>query len=350
MRTHSSAVGFITLLLVTASVPADDAQEHHARELVRYFDTMCEPKPFPVLDGEKRLRHQEELRQQILNDLSLWPLPERAPLDVHKSEPIDHAWCTIERIHYQVWPGIYAPALVYTPKEFPEKPAPAILCPHGHWDQGHAHGEVQKRCLVFAKLGYVVLSPRQNHLEDLPIGLSHQTHMVWTNMRGLDLLQSRPDVDPGRIGVAGASGGGLQTQMIAGLDARVKAATIVGFTCDFREIMFPHSAHCACNHWPNPMRYTDHPEISALAMPRPVQHLTMNDWTGHFRHDNYPSILELYRRHGVPARASCLYWPTGHTYERAKRERTYWWMEKWLRAGRRSLNRRMRSGSRYPIS
>ena len=31
---------------------------------------------------------------------------------------------------------------------------------------------------------------------------------------------------------------------------RVKAATIVGLTCDFRQIMFPDATHCACNHFP----------------------------------------------------------------------------------------------------
>ena len=307
------------------------SEEDAACALVDYFEAMSVPEPLQVLSGEALERHHGDLRKRLLNDVSLDPLPEKIDLDVHRSEPLDHPWCTIEKIEYQLWPGVYTEALLFTPKTFQETPASAVLCPHGHWKHNYAYPDVQKRMLVFAQMGYVVLSPRQNHHEDLPLGLSHQTLMIWTNMRGLDFLQSLPGVDPERIGVAGASGGGLQTQMLAALDDRVKAAVIVGLTCDFREIMFPHAAHCGCNHWPNPMTYTDGPEISALAWPRPVQYLVMNDWTRHFPYDNFPAIQALYRGTGVSERVSCTYWPTGHVYDRQKRERTYWWMERWLR-------------------
>ena len=144
------------------------------------------------------------------------------------------------------------------------------------------HPTVQTRCLNLARLGYVTFSSTQNHFEDPSVGVSHQTLMVWNNMRALDFLESLPEVDASRIGVAGESGGGLQTQMLVALDPRVKAATIVGLTCDFRQIMFPDSSHCACNHFPNVMQRTDHPEISTLGLPCPVQYLTMNDWTRQF--------------------------------------------------------------------
>jgi hypothetical protein len=71
-----------------------------------------------------------------------------------------------------------------------------------------------------------------------------------------------PEVDQGRIGVCGESGGGLQTQMLVALDRRVKAATVVGMTSPLREILFPYNAHCGCNHFPGIMRYTDMPELS----------------------------------------------------------------------------------------
>lgn len=306
-------------------------KEEAAQALADYYVAMSVPEPFTVLTGDALKTHQQKLRARILADASLDPLPERIPLDIHRSEPIDHPWCTIEKIEYQLWPGVYSEALLVVPKEFKETPAPAALCPHGHWNHGYAYPDVQKRLITLAKMGYVVLSPRQNHHENLPLGVSHQTVMIWTNMRGLDLLQSLPEVDPERIGAAGASGGGLQTQMIAALDDRVKAATIVGLTCEYREIMFAHGAHCGCNHFPNVMTYTDLPEISALAFPRAVQYLIMNDWTRHFAHNNFPAIQELYRLNDIPARTTCTYWPTAHIYDRQKRERTYWWMERWLR-------------------
>ncbi|MBL7223571.1 MAG: hypothetical protein ISS72_06950 [Candidatus Brocadiae bacterium] len=302
-----------------------------ASMLIRYFERTCTPKPFEIREAEAFRAHQRELRTRLLACAGLWPLPERVPLDVHASKPLDHEWCTIRRIYYRLWPGVYGDGLLFLPKGTGKGPGPAVLCPHGHWRDGSAHPEVQRRCLVLAKLGYVVFSPTQDHYEDPALGISHQTLMVWGNMRALDYLQSLPQVDGTRIGCAGASGGGLQTQMLVAVDARVRAATICGMTCDYREIVFPGRTHCGCNHFPSIMRYTDEPEISALGLPTPVQYLTMNDWTRSFAKNNYPTIRRLYEANGLKGRVDCKYWPTGHSYDKPKRERTYWWMDKWLR-------------------
>ena len=302
-----------------------------AAMLVRYFETMCEPKPFVMRDGAKFKTHQRDLRQKLLACAGLSPLPKRVPLDLRYSPVLYHEWCTVRRVAYQLWPQVYGTGLLFVPKEFPKRPAPAVLCPHGHWQNGNAHPEVQKRCLVLAKMGYVVFSPTQNHYEDPVLGVSNQTLMIWNNIRALDLLGSLRDVDKTHIGVTGCSGGGLQTQMLVALDDRVKAATIVGLTCDYREIVFPGAAHCGCNHFPNIMRHTDEPELSALGLPAPVQYLTMNDWTRSFAQNSYPAIRRLYELNGRADRADCYYEPTAHSYDKSKRERMYAWMEKWLR-------------------
>jgi hypothetical protein len=258
-------------------------------------------------------------------------LPQRIDLDPHYSDTKEHPWCTIRRVAIQLWPGVYSRCLLYMPRQFPEKPAPAALCPHGHEPEGYADADLQKRFLMLAKLGYVVLATPQDHHEDILRDYAYQTYMTWNNMRALDFLETLPEVDKNRIGVSGLSGGGLQSQMIVALDSRIKAATIAGLTCDYREITFPNATHCYCNHWPNAMACTDQPEISALSCPTPVQYLTMNDWTLHFAADNFPTIQMLYRDNGYPTRTEVVYWPTHHVYDRPKRERTYWWMEKWVR-------------------
>jgi dienelactone hydrolase len=302
-----------------------------ARMLTEYFEQMSVAKPLLVRTGADWDAHRRALQEFVLDCAGLKPLPERVPLEIHASEPLDHPWCTVRRVYYQLWPGVYSAGLLFLPKQLAERPAPAILCPHGHWEHGNAHPEVQKRCLNFARLGYVTFSSTQNHYEDLSLGVSHQTLMIWNNMRALDYLMSLAEVDPARIGVAGASGGGLQTQMLVALDPRVKAATIVGLTCDFRQIMFPAATHCTCNHFPGVMRRTDHPEISMLGLPAAVQFLTMNDWTRTFEAANFPTLQRLYEAHGAADRAFCKYFNTEHNYDRTKREYTYWWMERWLR-------------------
>lgn len=307
------------------------AQEQAASVLIGYFERMAQPKPFVVRTGEDFAARQTYLQQQVLETASLWPLPDRVPLDVHESGALDHPWCTVRRVYYQLWPGVYTSGLLYMPKSMPEQPAPAILCPHGHWQYGNADPQEQTRALVLAHLGYVCFAPNQAHYEDLNLGVSNQTLMIWSNMRALDYLQTLAAVDPQRIGVAGISGGGLQAQMITALDSRIKAASIAGITCDYREILFPHALHCNCNHWPGIMKYTDWPEVSALGLPAPVQYLTMHDWTGHFISHNFPTVSNLYAANGVPDNAMAHFSDTGHVYDQAKRELVYWWMNKWLR-------------------
>jgi len=40
--------------------------------------------------------------------------------------------------------------------------------------------------------------------------------VIWDGIRSIDYLQSRPDVDPQRIGITGRSGGGSQSTYITG--------------------------------------------------------------------------------------------------------------------------------------
>ncbi|MDP6544921.1 MAG: hypothetical protein QGH60_13085 [Phycisphaerae bacterium] len=306
-------------------------RQEAAKMLIAYFERMSRPKPLVVRTGDRFQAHRKDLRRKLLACAGLQPLPKRVALDVRSSPAIEHEWCRITRVYYQLWPNVYSSGLLFMPKKFVDRPAPAVLCPHGHWPKGNAHAEVQRRCLVLAKMGYVVFSPAQSHYEDPALGISHQTLMIWNNIRALDYLQTLPQVDGKRIGCAGCSGGGLQTQMLVAVDDRVKAASICGMTCDYREIIFPGRNHCRCNHFPNIMRYTDEPEISTLGLPVPVQYLTMNDWTRSFEKNNYPTIRRLYEANGAKGRTDCKYWSTPHSYDKPKRQRMYWWMEKWLR-------------------
>jgi cephalosporin-C deacetylase-like acetyl esterase len=51
-------------------------------------------------------------------------------------------------------------------------------------------------------------------------------YRVWDGMRAIDYLLTRPEVDKGKIGCAGHSGGGTLTRFIAAMDDRVKCAVI----------------------------------------------------------------------------------------------------------------------------
>ena len=241
------------------------------------------------------------------------------PLDVHESPPLDHPWCTVRRVALPAVAGrVLARGCCTCPSSSPSGRPRPCSAPTATGQNGNANPEVQKRCLNLARLGYVTFSSTQNHYEDLYVGVSHQTLMIWNNIRALDYLESLPEVDKTRIGVAGASGGGLQTEMLMALDPRVKAATHRRPDLRFPPDHVPRRAATAsCNHFPNVMRRTDHPEISTLGLPAAVQYLTMNDWTRTFEPDNFPTIQQLYAANGCGRpRRSAKYFNTDHNYDK----------------------------------
>jgi dienelactone hydrolase len=69
------------------------------------------------------------------------------------------------------------------------------------------------------------------------IGDDIARYMVNDAMRGVDYLSSRKDIDAGRIGAFGCSGGGTMTAYFAALDDRVKAAATACYITSFRELL-----------------------------------------------------------------------------------------------------------------
>jgi dienelactone hydrolase len=55
-------------------------------------------------------------------------------------------------------------------------------------------------------------------------GVSPARYFIWDGIRAIDYLVSRNDVDPGRVGVTGWSGGGTVTSFISAFDERVKVS------------------------------------------------------------------------------------------------------------------------------
>ncbi len=202
------------------------------------------------------------IRDRMLVGMGLWPMPPAAPLTPVIHGKIDRDDYTIEKVFFESHPGHFVSGNLYRPKKVEGK-VPGVLCPHGHWPNGRfyelaadkaqkeqidkgaekfmsgARYPLQARMVGLARMGCIVFHydmvgnadsqkiPHRQGFTDVEAALRLQDFMglqTFNSMRALDFLVSLPEVDPNRIGVTGASGGGTQTFVLCALDPRPTVA------------------------------------------------------------------------------------------------------------------------------
>ena len=151
---------------------------------------------------------------------------------------------------------------------------------------------------------------------------------TYNSIRALDWLAGRDDVDPRRIGVTGASGGGTQTFILAAIDPRPAAA--------FPAVMVSTAMQggCTCENASYLRVGTGNVEIAALIAPRPLGMTAADDWTKEIATKGLPELKAHYRMLGVEDRVMAkplLQFP--HNYNYASRAVMYQFFNKHLKLG-----------------
>jgi len=231
-------------------------------------------------------------RQQLAEMLGLQPLPKRTPLLATKTGGFSGDGYRVENMHYQAVPGLYVTANLYLPEKV-EKPAPTILYVCGHANvmkDGVSYGNktgYHHHGVSYARHGYVCLIIDTVQLGEIR-GEHHGTFSkgrwwwvsrgytpagleAWAGMRGLDFLETRPEVDKTRFGVTGRSGGGAYSWWVAALDERIKAAAPTAGVTTMRNHVLGGcvEGHCDCMFYVNTYRW-DYDRLVALVAPRPL--------------------------------------------------------------------------------
>jgi len=97
---------------------------------------------------------------------------------------------------------------------------------------------------------------------------------TYDNIRALDYLASRPDVDKNRLAVVGLCWGGMQAYNLSAVDKRTKATVCINSNSTYRALLTEHirySYHtCLGTYLPGLMKYGDTTDIYALIAPRPL--------------------------------------------------------------------------------
>jgi len=372
---------FLTLLALSGFISrslADDKDPTRVLDGVPKDSRLGKPKdlngyfpmkvPATLAEWEKR---RKELREQLLVALGLWPMPEKTPLIPVIHGKIDRDEYTIEKVFFASYPGHYVSGNLYRPKRNgdPKRPAlkhPAILSPHGHWANGRfferdlkeaqeqidkgaektmegARYPLQARCAQLARMGCVVFhydmvgnadSQQIGHTKgflDAEAELRLQSFMglqAWNSIRALDFLSGLPDVDPKRIGVTGASGGGTQTFILCAIDNRPAAA--------FPAVMVSTAMQggCICENCSYLRQDTGNVELAALFAPKPLGMTGAHDWTIDIEKKGLPELKALYKLYGAEDKVMAKCFPQfEHNYNRVSRELMYNWFNKHLQLG-----------------
>lgn len=267
------------------------------------------------------------IRNGIIKGLRI----EEMPKEEFPFKPIIHSLkkmngYTVENIAIVSFPGFYITGNLYRPTNYTGR-IPAILSPHGHWEDRRFSDEVQTRAAVLARMGAMVFtydmigygeSTQTEHR--IPFTLLLQT---WNSKRVLDYLISRDDVDSKRIGITGASGGGTQTFILTAIDDRIAASVpVVMVSAHFFGGCVGESGmpiHKSDHH------QTNNVEIAALCAPRPMMVISDgNDWTRNNPRVETPYLQRVYALYNAEHKLEPVHLPTEmHDYGYNKRAPMY---------------------------
>ena len=164
-------------------------------------------------------------------------------------------------------------------------------------------------------------------------GLTLAGLQVYENMRAVDFLATRPEVDGTRIGITGASGGGNQTMYAGAYDARFRAVVP---TCSVGTYLsYIGTACCMCEVVPGALTYTEEWGLLSLVAPRAL--MVINATQDAFQFSVGEAEKSLARAKQVFelfCRADSLkhaVFESKHDYNRPMREAMYGWMTRFLK-------------------
>src|SRR6266516_204836 len=327
-------------------------------------------------------KRSERVRRQILISQGLYPMPTKTPLNAVIHGKIDRGDYTVEKVYFESAPGFFVTGNLYRPKKVTGK-VPGVLFAHGYWADSClsqatdaelrrelAEGEerfeeggrsrFQSMCVQLARMGCVVWQwdmlgnsdsqqlsaelvhgfkkqrPEMNTVENWglfsPQAEAHLQSVMglqtWNSVRSLDFLLSLPEVDPERIAMTGASGGGTQTMILAAIDPRVKLS--------FPAVMVSTAMQggCTCENACLLRVGTGNVEFAGLFAPKPQGMTSANDWTKEMALKGFPELKQLYTLLGAPDNVMLKrgeHFP--HNYNAVSRGAFYGWLNRHFNLG-----------------
>ena len=162
--------------------------------------------------------------------------------------------------------------------------------------------------------------------------------MLTDDMRTVDYLLTRPEVDPERIGCCGLSVGGFRAAHLAGLDPRIKAAVVVGWMSTYGDMLQSHLTSIGpMKIIPGLYQHMDLPDVVSMTCPGALMMIngtqdTLFPLDG--VHAAFDKVQQVYTKAGVPERFAGVLYDGPHEFNADMQDRAFAWLDRWLKPGR----------------
>lgn len=296
--------------------------------------------PYPPQEGRIASRARwdafaRRLRTHLRFALGLTPDLLPAPLRALRAESHRGDGFRIERFALETLPGFYLTGSLFIPETPAGKRAPAMLQPHGHFEQGRFNEADVLRAVALAQAGVYVLSYDMVGYNDqfqLPHwgaeplewrrwGFSRAGLQTWNSLCAFEWLRRQPEIDPERIGCSGISGGGTQTFLLSAVEPRLSCAAPVKMVSSIMQ------GGCVCENAPLLRLFAGNPEVVALVAPRPLLLISdSGDWTRDNPEVVAPYLQRVYRLFRAESQFQLAHYSEGHQWGAAPRRAYYEWL------------------------
>jgi len=371
-------LSFATSLEHHGGAFGQDSQPSHAaslRDLNGHFP-MTVPKSLAQWQARA-----DAIRLQVGVATATHPKPKLASLDAvtHGRRELDGY--SIEKMYFESLPGLFVTGSLYRPhgKSNAGERRPAVLYAHGHWEDGRFYAAtnedvkellatgaerfesaavnmLQAACVQLARMGCVVFQydmlgyadsqqisfdrahryglkgpNEQTTADGWPLysamaegyGQSVMAIQTINTQRAIEVIGSLEDVDPAKMVITGASGGGTQSFIAAAIEPRLAGA--------FPAVMVSTGMQggCTCENACGLRVGTGNVEITATIAPRSLGLTAADDWTKSMPNDGFPELKELYGLFGKASEVELnafTHFP--HNYNHVSRTAMYGWVNR----------------------
>jgi cephalosporin-C deacetylase-like acetyl esterase len=301
-------------------------------------------------------QYQTAMREFFTRQLG--GFPERVPLNAQVTGVLQGDGFRVEKVIFESQPNHRVTGNLYIPDG--QGPFPGVLVSSGHSRTGKTADYNQRFGIVLAQHGIVTLcydpigqGERSQLVDDhghpqfeatthehfligtgsILVGRNTATYRVWDAMRAADYLQSRPEVDPQRLGMTGCSGGGTLTSYTMALDPRIACAAPACYLTTFGRLIDTIGPQDSEQNIFGQLSYgMDHPDYVIMRAPRPtlISSTTADFFDISGSWENLRQAKRVYTRLGVPERVDLVEAEGVHGVQPENLSAIVGWMQRWL--------------------